>query len=159
MYVNLGQRYSVIVTTNQTAGNYYMRATLGTSCYLPFMPYNNTAFTSGGFHVLGIMNYDGIDPSATPIGVAGNTTNPNGAADNEYNDWVYEGCNELPFDQMVPMRAAAAYDISPENMHYMQYQFEQSQNMNRVFLSMLPPEISVAVLPSCIPLPRDRVAT
>lgn len=114
-----------------------MRATLPTSCFLPYMGYNNTALTSGGFHVLGIMNYAGIDPSAAPIGVAGNTTNPYGAASNPYNSWVYEGCDDMPFNMTVPMRAAAAYEVSSDNMHYMEYSFRQGQNLNRVFLSEL----------------------
>lgn len=112
-----------------------MRATLPTSCYLPYMGYNNTALTSGGFRALGIMNYAGIDPTAVPIGAPGNTTNPSGAATNLYNSWVYEGCSDMPFNLTKPMRAAAAYEVSPDNMHYMEYAFRQAQNDNRIFLS------------------------
>ncbi|KAH7923921.1 hypothetical protein BV22DRAFT_1196311 [Leucogyrophana mollusca] len=134
--VNIGQRYSVIVRTNQTAGNYYMRASFPTSCFLPFVPYNSSGLNSTNFQVMGVLNYDGTDPSAPPIGSPGNTSNPFGAEDNPYKNIVYEGCNDMPFDMPVPLRAKPAYDVSSGlNMHYLEYAFRQSQNENRIFVN------------------------
>jgi len=133
--VNIGQRYSVIVHTNQTAGNYHMRATFPTSCFLPFVPYNSSGLDSTGYHVLGIMSYDDTDPTLPTIGVAGNTTNPSGAADNIFNNLVYEGRNDLPFDVAKPMKAIPAFNVSGANMHYMEYAFRQAQNENRIFIN------------------------
>lgn len=134
--VNIGQRYSVIVRTNQTSGNYYMRATFPTSCFLPFVPYSSAGLNSTNFQVMGVLSYDNTDPKATPIGIAGNTTNPSGAADNPFNNLVYEGCNDMPFDVPVPQRPIPAYDISSGlSMHYLEFAFRQTQNVNRIFIN------------------------
>ncbi|KAL0948179.1 hypothetical protein HGRIS_010790 [Hohenbuehelia grisea] len=133
--VNIGQRYSVIIRADQPVGNYYMRATFPTTCFLPFVPYNSSGLDSTGYRVLGVLSYDDTDPKAPPIGVAGNTTNPYGAADNPFNKLVWEGCNDMPFDMPVPMRQEAAVDVSPYNMHYLEYAFRQSQNENRIFIN------------------------
>jgi hypothetical protein len=55
--VNIGQRYSVVIRTNQIAGNYLMRATLPTLCFLPFVPYNSSGLDSAQYHVLGVLLY------------------------------------------------------------------------------------------------------
>lgn len=120
-----------------------MRATFPTSCFLPFIPYNNTALTSTGFRVLGVMSYDNVDPSTPTIGVAGNTTNPYGAADNPYNNWVWEGCNDMPFDMAKPMRVEPAFNVSAKNTHYMEYAFRQAQNTNRIFVNKVFPRQGV----------------
>lgn len=41
VYLNIGQRVSVILTANQTKGNYAIRATLPETCFLPYAPYEN----------------------------------------------------------------------------------------------------------------------
>ena len=74
--VNIGQRYSIIVHANQTVGNYHMRATLPTTCFLPYNNYNSTGLDSTDYRVLGVLSYDDTDPKSATIGVAGNTTNP-----------------------------------------------------------------------------------
>ncbi|KAH7913243.1 Cupredoxin [Hygrophoropsis aurantiaca] len=134
--VNIGQRYSVIVRANQTVGNYYMRATFPTSCFLPFVPYNSSGLDSTDYQVMGVLNYQGADPGASPIGTRGNTSNPFGVEDNPYSSLVYEGCNDMPFDMPVPLRTIPAYDVSSGlNMHYLEYEFRQSQNVNRIFVN------------------------
>jgi FtsP/CotA-like multicopper oxidase with cupredoxin domain len=133
--VNIGQRYSVIIRTNQTVGNYYMRANFPTSCFLPFVPYNSSGLDSSRYHVLGILSYDDTDPKTLPIGMAGDTTNPFGAAENPYNYLVWEGCDDMPFNMTVPMRQQPAYNASTNNTHYVQYAFSQAQNINRIFVN------------------------
>lgn len=133
--VNIGQRYSVVLCTNQTAGNYNMRATLPTSCFLPFVPYNSSGLDSSEYHVLGVLSYDGIDPKEPTIGVAGETTNPFYADQNPYHDLVWEGCNDMPFDMVKPTRKEAAYEPATNNTHYIEYEFLQAQNVNRIFIN------------------------
>ena len=133
--VNIGQRYSIIVHTNQTAGNYYMRASLPKTCFLPFAPYNNSALDSTGYRALGVLSYDDTDPKAPAIGVAGNTTNPYGAADNPFNYMEWEGCNDMPFEMTVPKKVQPAFNASANNTHYITFQFNQAQNINRIFVN------------------------
>lgn len=96
--VNLGQRYSIIVHANQTAGNYAMRASLSKTCFLNLSPAGSPGLESGGYQAVGVLSYDDTSETAPTIGNAGNTTNPNGAADNPSNSVIYEGCNDMPFD-------------------------------------------------------------
>ena len=96
VFVNIGQRFSIIVEMKQTIGNYYMRASLPKSCFLPGIPYIgpelfNAGLDSAGYHALGVLSYDDTPLDALPIGVAGNTSNPNGAAENPFSDQEWEG--------------------------------------------------------------------
>ena len=91
--------------------------------------------TSGRFNVLVVLSYDGFDPVIPTIGVADNIINPYCAIDNPFNWWVWEGCDDMPFDMTIPMRQAAAYNVSPDNLQYMEYSFHQAQNENRIFLN------------------------
>lgn len=134
--VNIGQRYSIIVRTIEKVGNYYMRATFPTSCFLPFVPYSSLGLNSTHFQVMGILSYGNTPPTAPPIGVAGNTSNPSGAADNPYNYIAWEGCNDMEFDRPKPRRKLPAYDLKPGlNMHYIEFAFRQAQNVNRIFIN------------------------
>lgn len=77
--VNIAQRYSVIIRATQPVGNYYMRASFPTSCFLPFAPYSSAGLNStADFRVMGVLSYDDTNPKTAPIGVAGNTSNPYG---------------------------------------------------------------------------------
>ncbi|KAK6343679.1 hypothetical protein TWF730_011268 [Orbilia blumenaviensis] len=133
--VNIGQRYSVILHANQTVGNYYMRASFPTSCFLPFVPYNSSGLESTGYQVRAILSYDDTPVTDAPIGVAGNTTNPYHVENNPFNNLVWEGCEDMPFDMPKPMRAKKAFDVSPNNYQYIEYAFRQSQNENRIFVN------------------------
>ncbi|KAH8681126.1 multicopper oxidase-domain-containing protein [Xylariales sp. PMI_506] len=135
VYLNIGQRVSVIVTTNQTTGNYYMRATLPQTCFLPYVPYNSTGLESSGYAVRGILSYDTADLGAEPIGTAGNTSNPYGVDNNNARGDVWEGCDDMPFDIPKPMRPLDAVDVSDANMLYFEYMFRQAQDVNRIFIN------------------------
>ena len=138
--INIGQRYSVIVRANQTVGNFYMRATLQKTCFLPLIPYlgsplYNTGLDSADYHVLGVLSYGNTSVSAPAIGVAGNVSNPYGAAENPNNDMEWEGCVDMPFDMPKPSREADAFNVSGNNMNYITFQFMQAQHENRVFVN------------------------
>lgn len=142
VYINIGQRVSVLVRANQTvaAGNYHMRATIPKTCYLPYAPYTSTGLESAGYQVRGILSYhDGTATTTTlnaaPIGVAGNTSNPYGVENNANRGDVWEGCDDMPFDMPVPMRAEPAVDVADANTHYIEYMFRQAQDVNRIFVN------------------------
>ncbi|KAI0132167.1 Cupredoxin [Xylariales sp. AK1849] len=135
VYLNIGQRVSVIITANQTAGNYYIRATLAQTCFLPYAPYTSTSLESGAYAARGILSYDDIDLGAEPVGVAGNTSNPYGVENNGVRGDVWEGCDDMPFDVPKPMRRMDAVEVSEDNVQYIEYMFRQAQDVNRIFVN------------------------
>ena len=146
VYVNIGQRYSVIVNANQTSGNYYMRATLPETCFTPFCPYTSTGLVSINYQVKGILSYEGVSINDEPIGLAGNTSNPYGIDTNLARGDVWEGCDDMPFDMPVPVRKEAAVDVSPDNTHSVIFQFRQAGEVNRIFINRVSGDISVGYL-------------
>ncbi|KAI2629358.1 multicopper oxidase [Xylaria nigripes] len=135
VYLNIGQRASVIITANQTAGNYYIRATLPRTCFLPYLPYTSAGLAAGGYAVKGILSYDDVPVDATPIGVMGNVSNPYGVENNGARGDTWEGCDDMPFDLPKPMRRIPAYDVPGQNKHYIEYAFRQAQDVNRIFIN------------------------
>ncbi|KAK9773595.1 putative Cupredoxin [Seiridium cardinale] len=135
VYLNVGQRVSVIVTANQTAGNYYIRATLPQTCFLPYAPYTSTALESTGYAARGILSYDDPPLDAEPIGVRGNVSNPYGVENNGVRGHVWEGCDDMPFDMPRPMRKMDALEVGERNYQYIGYMFRQAQNVNRIFIN------------------------
>ncbi|KAI0011025.1 hypothetical protein F4779DRAFT_626858 [Xylariaceae sp. FL0662B] len=140
VYLNLGQRVSVILTANQTRGDYYMRASLPKTCFLPYAPYNSSGLEAAGYEAKGILSYDDggsgdTNVPAEPIGSAVNTTNPYGVDNNGARGDVWEGCDDMPFDMPVPMRRQPAVNVSDANTHYIEYMFRQAQDVNRIFIN------------------------
>ncbi|KAI1327174.1 hypothetical protein F5Y16DRAFT_410518 [Xylariaceae sp. FL0255] len=136
VYLNIGQRVSVIVEANAgTPGNYYIRATLPQTCFLPYAPYTSSALASAGYAVRGILSYDDTPLDAEPIGVAGNVSNPYGVENNDVRGDVWEGCDDMPFDMPRPMRQIPAYEVAESNMHFIEYAFRQAQDVNRIFIN------------------------
>ncbi|KAF2963317.1 laccase [Xylaria multiplex] len=135
VYLNIGQRASVIVTANQTAGNYYIRATLPETCFLPYVPYTNDGLAASEYAVKGILSYDDVSLDEAPIGIMGNTSNPYGVENNGVRGDVWEGCDDMPFDLPRPMREIQAYEVPEENKHYIEYMFRQAQDVNRIFIN------------------------
>jgi FtsP/CotA-like multicopper oxidase with cupredoxin domain len=139
VYLNIGQRVSVLVTANQTAGNYYIRATLPKTCFLPYAPYTSTGLESAGYAARGVLSYDDVDLSAEPIGVGGNVSNPYGVGNNGVRGDVWEGCDDMPFDMPKPIRKQDAVEVSEANMQYIEYMFRQAQDVNRIFINKVYP--------------------
>ncbi|TGJ82599.1 hypothetical protein E0Z10_g6148 [Xylaria hypoxylon] len=135
VYLNIGQRASVIVMANQTAGNYYIRATLPKTCFVPFAPYTSDGLAAGEYAVKGILSYDDIPIDEIPIGITGNTSNPYGVENNYARGDVWEGCDDMPFDLPKPMREIQAHEVPEENKHYIEYAFRQAQDVNRIFIN------------------------
>ncbi|KAI0599387.1 multicopper oxidase-domain-containing protein [Biscogniauxia sp. FL1348] len=137
VYLNLGQRASVLVTADQAPGNYHIRATLPRTCFLPYAPYASAGLAdSAGYAARGILSYAGTAPADPPRGAAEpNATNPFGAEHNGARGDAWEGCDDMPFDRPRPRRALPAHDVSPANMHYFEYAFRQAQDVNRIFIN------------------------
>ncbi|KAI0903621.1 Cupredoxin [Ustulina deusta] len=135
VYLNVGQRASVVITANQTAGNYYIRATLPETCFLPYAPYTSDGLAAGEYAGRGILSYDDVPVGETPIGIMGNVSNPYGVENNGVRGDVWEGCDDMPFDLPKPMRDIRAYEVPEENKHYIEYVFRQAQDVNRIFIN------------------------
>ncbi|KAI8629543.1 multicopper oxidase [Xylariaceae sp. FL1651] len=135
VYLNIGQRASVILTANQTAGNYYIRATLPQTCFLPFVPYTSAGLAAAEYAVKGVLSYDDVSVNLEPVGVQGNVSNPYGVENNAVRGDVWEGCDDMPFHLPKPMREIAAYEVADQNMHYIEYMFRQAQDVNRIFIN------------------------
>ncbi|KAI1459319.1 putative multicopper oxidase [Annulohypoxylon moriforme] len=143
VYLNLGQRVSVVITADQDVGSYYMRASLPRTCFLPYSTYTSAGLEDGEYGVKGVLQYAEVDGEGKyvesamqePIGVAGNTTNPYGVENNGLRGDIWEGCDDMPFDMPVPMRRQPAVNISEANTHYIEYAFRQAQEVNRIFIN------------------------
>ncbi|KAI0838910.1 putative multicopper oxidase [Hypoxylon sp. FL0890] len=148
VYLNLGQRVSVILTANQTPGSYYMRASIPRTCFLPYSTYTSAGLEAAEYSVKGILSYaegdeeegeDGdrgaVGKLPEPIGIAGNTSNPYGVENNGLRGDFWEGCDDMPFDMPVPMRRQPAVNVSEANTHYIEYAFRQAQEVNRIFVN------------------------
>ncbi|KAI0406861.1 Cupredoxin [Xylaria palmicola] len=135
VWLNIGQRVSVVITANQTAGNYYIRATLPKTCFLPYAPYTSAGLAAGGYAAKGILSYDDVPVDSIPIGTMGDVSNPYGAENNGMRGDVWEGCDDMPFDLPKPMREIPAYEVPEENKRYIEYVFRQAQDVNRIFIN------------------------
>ncbi|KAI2611956.1 Cupredoxin [Hypoxylon sp. NC1633] len=154
VYLNLGQRASVVLTADQAPGAYYIRASIPKTCFLPYATYTSAGLEDAGYGARGILIYadedehgdrdgegevgDGDDEEGMvgePIGVKGNTTNPYGVDNNGLRGDVWEGCDDMPFDMPVPMREQPAVNVSEANTHYIEYAFRQAQDINRIFVN------------------------
>lgn len=135
VYLNVGQRASVVLAADQAPGSYYMRATLPRTCFLPYAPYASAGLASGGYEARGVLSYEGVDPDAKPVGAAGNVSNPYGVENNGVRGDVWEGCDDMPFDMPRPVREMDAVEVGERNYHYIEYAFRQAQDVNRIFIN------------------------
>lgn len=135
LYLNVGQRVSVVLTADQPPGTYHIRATLPRSCFLPYAPYTSAGLESVGYAARGLLTYDGADPDAEPVGISGNVTNPYGVENNGARGDVWEGCDDMPFDVPKPMRRMDAVEVGDGNYQYIEYMFRQAQDVNRIFIN------------------------
>lgn len=135
VYLNVGQRASVVLAADQAPGSYYMRATLPRTCFLPYAPYSSAGLASAGYEARGVLSYEGVDPDVEPVGAAGNVSNPYGVENNGVRGDVWEGCDDMPFDLPRPVREMDAVEVGERNHHYIEYAFRQAQDVNRIFIN------------------------
>lgn len=132
VHVNIGQRYSVIISATEKIGDYAIRSALEEECFLPYSTYTSKGLESIGYQAKGILRYEREDKSG---GVARRDGDADTAEMKETatNPW---GCSDMPFDMPKPMRRAAAYELGEgDPTHIVDFQFRQVGEINRIFLN------------------------
>ncbi|KAL0939159.1 diphenol oxidase [Colletotrichum truncatum] len=125
VYMNPGQRYSVIVNANQTAGNYLIRADAAVRCF--HMSHKTNKGMSGmhgtPFGATAILSYDETDINAAPIGKAWDVKSIStpGIGKEPWGDH----CEDLPFNLPKPVRSRTAYVPGERNFHYFTFKQER----------------------------------
>ncbi|KAM7190132.1 Multicopper oxidase domain containing protein [Naviculisporaceae sp. PSN 640] len=114
VFMNPGQRYSVLLTANQTAGNYKMRVTAAKWCFHGGKGDSNLAKVN--YEAIGLLSYDDVDATTPPIGSRWDTRATSNAVSGP-EPWG-DTCADLPFDLPKPMRSTAAFDVGEHNYHY-----------------------------------------
>lgn len=138
VHVNIGQRYSVLVTADQAAGEYIIRSALEKECFLPFSTYTSAGLESIRYEARGILRYEGatteaaagrvaamVDDAGRPLLLpnASSNTNP-------------RGCYDMPFDLPRPRRAESAYELAAADPQFaVDFQFRQVGEVNRIFVN------------------------
>ncbi|KAH7148214.1 multicopper oxidase [Dactylonectria macrodidyma] len=133
VFMNPGQRYSVLVTGNQTSGNYLMRAAAATGCFHLAHSDGISGLESVEYEATGILSYDGTDPSVPPMGSRWERdaiSNPTFGTE----PWTY-GCGDLPFDLPRPTRKRKAYDVGQNNHHYFDFHQELVEKKVRTYVN------------------------
>lgn len=127
VHVNIGQRYSVLITADQAPETYTMRSALEQDCFLPFSTYTSSGLEGAGYSAVGALQYEDTPSNhhhhRAPAAAAA-AANP-------------DGCHDLPFDAPVPRRPEAAYAlVGPADPRYaVDFQFRQAGAVNRIFVN------------------------
>jgi hypothetical protein len=128
VFMNPGQRYSVMVNTNQTAGNYLMRALAATHCFhLPATLWN------ARYEATGILSYDNVGLGAIPIDNPWDIQSKNnpGVGKEPWNS----ACHDLPFNLARPIRQKPAYEVGDRNYHYFNYKTGMIGDVSRTSIN------------------------
>lgn len=133
VHVNIGQRYSVIISATEKAGDYTIRSALEKKCFLPYSTYISSGLESIGYEARGVLRYERDEESEAEI-VKEEADETNEAAEAKTtNPW---GCRDMPFDMPKPMRQEAAYELGEgDPTHIIDFQFRQVGEINRIFLN------------------------
>ncbi|KAK0745162.1 multicopper oxidase-domain-containing protein [Apiosordaria backusii] len=132
VYINIGQRYSILVTPlPTTTGSFIMRATLPKSCFLPYVPYSSSILESVNYQGTALLSYSPSLPN--------NNTTTTITPHNPNNITIPKKCTDLPFSLPIPLRPIPAYpldDAHPsKNTHEINFQFQQAGPVNRIFIN------------------------
>jgi FtsP/CotA-like multicopper oxidase with cupredoxin domain len=132
VFINPGQRYSVVIAANQTAGNYFTRATAVTGCF--HLPHTGTeSLESIDFEARGILSYKGVDAAADPIGKPWRLTATRFPAIG-HEPWM-NACGDLPLDRPKPTRQIDAYEVGPRNNHYFEFRRSKVDSTMRTYVN------------------------
>ncbi|KAJ3549143.1 hypothetical protein NM208_g655 [Fusarium decemcellulare] len=132
VFMNPGQRYSVIIVADQPVGNYAMRAVAARSCF-HYMGHKKEWMPTTKFEATAILSYDDTDTEAKLIGNPWNlkSTNNTGVGNEP---WIDE-CSDLPFDLPRPMRERRAYEVGSRNRHYFDFRVIKSEEGARTLIN------------------------
>ncbi|KAK0633870.1 multicopper oxidase-domain-containing protein [Immersiella caudata] len=131
VFLNPGQRYSVRITANQTAGNYKMHVTAARSCF--HMGAGTASFQNVNYEAIGILSYDDTDLDAPAVGTIWDLF---AATNNVTAQEPWESqCRDLPFNLPKPMRKADAYEVGPRNNHSFTFSRENYNGTVRTYIN------------------------
>ncbi|WQF78089.1 Putative multicopper oxidase, second cupredoxin domain-containing protein [Colletotrichum destructivum] len=136
VYMNPGQRYSVLVHANQTAGNYLIRADAAVRCF--HMSHKTHDGMMGGMHgtpfgATAVLSYDETDVGAAPIGKAW-SLDAKSTPQVGKEPWGSR-CEDLPFNLPKPARSRPAYDVGERNHHYFTFRQERVGDVVRTHVN------------------------
>ncbi|KAK2734372.1 diphenol oxidase [Colletotrichum kahawae] len=133
VYMNPGQRYSVIVNANQTAGNYLIRADAAVRCFHMSHKNHKSGMHGAPFGATAILSYDETDISVPPMGQAWNlkSTSSPGIGKEPWGSH----CEDLPFNLPKPMRKRTAYIPGDRNFHYFTFRQEKVGDVVRTHVN------------------------
>lgn len=153
VHVNIGQRYSVIISAAGEVGDYTIRSALEKACFLPYSTYISSGLESIGYEARGILRYDRDEESEGEGTIEAEHVQEQ-REETTTNPW---GCGDMPFDMPKPMRQEAAYELGPgDPTHILDFQFRQVGEINRIFLNKVS-KISTHPIPYFPPGPsQDR---
>ncbi|KAH6678764.1 multicopper oxidase, partial [Plectosphaerella plurivora] len=138
LFMNPGQRYSITLNANQTAGNYLMRAAAASHCFhLPGhmhrqKGHGDTGLANIDFEATAILSYDDTDATVEPLGSPWDTTRRIIPGGRGAEPWRGK-CHDIPFDIPKPLRPADAYEVT--NYHYFKYKTGYSGKTWRTFIN------------------------
>ncbi|POS76161.1 multicopper oxidase [Diaporthe helianthi] len=133
VHVNIGQRYSVIISATEKVGDYTIRSSLEKDCFLPYSTYTSSGLESIGYEARGILRYERDEKSEEVEMIQEGVTIQDGREETTTNPW---GCGDMPFDVPKPMRQEAAYELGEgDPTHIVDFQFRQVGEINRIFLN------------------------
>ncbi|KAJ0267480.1 hypothetical protein COL940_014331 [Colletotrichum noveboracense] len=133
VYMNPGQRYSVIVNANQTAGNYLIRADAAVRCFHMSHKNHKSGMHGAPFGATAILSYDETEISVPPMGQAWNlkaTSSPGIGKE----PWGSH-CEDLPFNLPKPMRKRTAYIPGDRNFHYFTFRQDKVGDVVRTHVN------------------------
>lgn len=114
VFLNAGQRYSVVFTTDQPTGNYLMRAIALKGCAMLGGSFGSH-LAKVNYEATGILSYDNVDVNDRPVGKAWDMR-AESLPDSTSEPWTQK-CRDLPFDLPKPVRAMKAYEAGERNKH------------------------------------------
>lgn len=133
VHVNIGQRYSVIISATEKVGDYTIRSGLEKECFLPYSTYTSSGLESIGYQAKGILRYERDEESEGEETLEEQDTDEQKEEAETTNPW---GCGDMPFDMPKPMRQEAAYELREgDPTHIVDFQFRQVGEINRIFLN------------------------
>ncbi|KAL8415019.1 hypothetical protein RB594_006013 [Gaeumannomyces avenae] len=128
VFLNPGQRYSVLVKADRAPGNYLMRA-VATCAMLDNSPGSNLGTV--GSQGTAVFSYgEGVDPKG-PLVVLNDSTKASVAQE----PWA-KRCRDLPFDLAKPVREIDAYNVGDGNKHSFLFKFvEDEEGVQRTVIN------------------------
>lgn len=136
VFVNPGQRYSVLVEANQTAGAYRMRATAARGCF--HRGKGSLGLDGVAWEGAGVLVYEGAAEGGVEGGAAPWDLLAKGNELFGEEPWG-KRCRDLPFERARPVRAVGAYEVGRGNEHVFTFSRETGEEVVQSFINEVSP--------------------